>query len=64
MDNYILPFDCIKDRNVRNKTITSITSFLRLSRRRKMRSWEGDDLVLFSLSTAPGDVKVTSSCQA
>ena len=61
MDNYILPFDCIKDRNVRNKTITSI---LRLSRRRKMRSWEGDDLVLFSLSTAPGDVKVTSSCQA
>lgn len=61
MDNYILPFDCIKDRNVRNKTITS---FLRLSRRRKMRSWEGDDLVLFSLSTAPGDVKVTSSCQA
>ena len=61
MDNYSLPFDCIKDRNVRNKTITS---FLRLSRRRKMRSWEGDDLVLFSLSTAPGDVKVTSSCQA
>ena len=52
MDNYSLPFDCIKDRNVCNKTIASVLS---PSRGRKMGPWEGDDL--FSLPTVPGDVR-------
>ena len=53
MDNYSLPFDCIKDRNVCNKTISQGEEDEALGRR-----WS-----VFSPDCA-GDVRVMSNCQA